>query len=160
MISRIRQLLTGAEAPQPGRRAAEELRLAAAALLVEAARMDGEMGPAERATIGDLLRQRFGLDAAEVAELIDMAEAAAMRSIQIFAFTQAVKNGYAEDERIAMVEMLWEVAYADGKLHHFEANLLRRIAGLIHVPDPVSGAARKRVLARLGLDGDAGATAG
>lgn len=155
MISRLRRLLTQSEAPSPGRRATDELRLAAAALLVEAARMDGEIGAAERATIGDLLRRQFGLEDEEVAELIDMAEAAAMRSTQIFAFTQAVKNGYDAEERVAMIEMLWEVAYADGELHHYEANLLRRIAGLIHVPDPVSGAARKRVLARLGLDGAA-----
>lgn len=159
MIGRLRHLLTQAAVPSAGRRAADELRLAAAALLVEAARMDGRIGQAERATIDGLLRQRFGLDDAEVAELIDMAEAAAMRSTQIFAFTQAVNNGYDAEERVAMIEMLWEVAYADGELHHYEANLLRRVAGLIHVPDPVSGAARKRVLARLGLDGKADATA-
>src|SRR5690606_8951937 len=150
---RLRNLLARSEAPSMGRRAADELRLAAAALLVEAARMDGEIGEAERSTIDGLLRERFGLDEAETAELMDMAEAAAMRSTQIFGFTQTVNAGYSAEERIAMIEMLWEVVYADGKLHHYEANLLRRIAGLIHVPDPVSGAARKRVLARLGLDG-------
>ena len=159
MMERLRSLLTGADAPSAGQRAAEELRLAAAALLVEAARMDGEFGAAERATIGRLLRERFGLGEAGTAELIDMAEAAAMRSTQIFAFTQAVNNGYSAEERVAMIEMLWEVAYADGVLHHYEANLLRRVAGLIHVPDPVSGAARKRVLARLGLAGEGDRTA-
>lgn len=153
MITRLRKLLTGGDTPSPGRRAVDELRLAAAALMVEAGRMDGEIGAPERETIGKLLRRHFGLDEDEVAELMDMAEAAAMRSSQIFAFTQAVNNGFAADERVAMIEMLWEVVYADGELHHYESNLLRRIAGLIHVPDPVSGEARKRVLARLGLDG-------
>lgn len=153
MISRIRDILARAERPAPGRRAADELRLAAAALLVEAARMDGEFGAAERETVLDLLERRFELTPADARELLDAAEAAAMRSTQLFAFTQAVKNAYDAEERIAMIEMLWEVAYADGELHDYEANLLRRVAGLIHVPDPVSGAARKRVLARLGLDG-------
>jgi uncharacterized tellurite resistance protein B-like protein len=153
MISRIRDLWARAERPAPGRRAADELRLAAAALLVEAARMDGEFGAAERETVLDLLEHRFELTPEEARELLEMAVAAAMRSTQLFAFTQAVKNGYDAEERIAMIEMLWEVAYADGALHDYEANLLRRVAGLIHVPDPVSGAARKRVLARLGLDG-------
>ena len=153
MISRIRDLLARAERPAPGRRVADELRLAAAALLVEAARMDGEFGAAERETVLDLLEHRFELTPEEARELLEMAVAAAMRSTQLFAFTQAVKNGYDAEERIAMIEMLWEVAYADGALHDYEANLLRRVAGLIHVPDPVSGAARKRVLARLGLDG-------
>jgi uncharacterized tellurite resistance protein B-like protein len=47
--------------------------------------------------------------------------------------------------------MLWEVAYADGTLHDYEASLLRRITGLLYVSDRESGEARKRVLARLGL---------
>lgn len=152
MISRIRALLAGT-GPAPGRRAADELRLAAATLLVVAARMDGSFDEAERATVHGLLRRQLGLDPAEAGELLDLAEAAAMRSTQLFAFTETVKNGYAPDERIAMIEMLWEVVYADGTLHDYEANLLRRVAGLIHVPDPVSGTARKRVLARLGIDG-------
>jgi len=50
-----------------------------------------------------------------------------------------------------MMEMLWEVAYADGRLHEYEASLARQVAGLIHVSDRDNGAARKRVLARLGL---------
>lgn len=153
MIASIRDLFARADKPATGRRAAEELRLAAAALLVTAARMDGDFGAAERETVLGLLRSRLDLAESDAAELLDMAEAAAMRSTQLFAFTAAVNKGYAPEERIAMIEMLWEVAYADGKLHDYEANLLRRIAGLIHVPDPVSGAARKRVLARLGLDG-------
>lgn len=152
MISRIRNLLARAESAAPGRRAADELRLSAAALLVEAARMDGEFGDTERKTVRRLLEERFDLLPDEAQELLEMAEAAAMRSTQLFHFTQTVKDGYAPEERIAMIEMLWEVAYADGTLHDYEANLLRRVAGLIHVPDAVSGAARKRVLTRLGLE--------
>ena len=50
-----------------------------------------------------------------------------------------------------MIEMLWEVVFADGKEHAFEANLVRRVTGLIYVTDHESGSARKRVRARLGL---------
>ncbi|HJO87881.1 MAG TPA: TerB family tellurite resistance protein [Rhodospirillales bacterium] len=50
-----------------------------------------------------------------------------------------------------MIEMLWEVAYADGNVDHFEANLISRIAGLIYVNDRGRGDAKKRVIARLGI---------
>jgi uncharacterized tellurite resistance protein B-like protein len=50
--------------------------------------------------------------------------------------------------------MLWEVAYADGRLHHMESSLIRRVAGLLYVPDQDSGAARRRVRERLGLGPD------
>jgi uncharacterized tellurite resistance protein B-like protein len=49
-----------------------------------------------------------------------------------------------------MIEMLWEVVYADGNVDHLEANLLRRVAGLLYVTDRESGEARKRVLDRKG----------
>ena len=51
-----------------------------------------------------------------------------------------------------MIEMLWEVAFADGKADHYEKNLISRVAGLIFVSDKDRGEARKRVLARLGIE--------
>ena len=151
MINRIKALVLGAEdgdAVPFG--SADDTQVAAVALLVEAAVMDGEFDPAERRTIARLLEDRFGLEGAEVEDLIAAGEDAVERSHQLFAFTRVVKQGFDFDERIRMIEMLWEVAYADGELHDYEASLVRRVAGLIHVADRDSGAARKRVLARLG----------
>jgi uncharacterized tellurite resistance protein B-like protein len=155
MLERLRQLFgAGAEqSPAAGRHSFEERQLAAAALLVEAASMDSDFGTAERATIGELLRSRFGLSAAEADELLGEAEQAAGASVQWQGFTRAVNDGFAPEERIFVIEMLWEVAYADGRLHDYEASLLRRVTGLLYVSDRDSGEARKRVLARLGLAG-------
>jgi len=83
------------------------------------------------------------------------------RSSQLVRFTRTIKDEFGPQQRIDFIEMLWEVAYADAHLHPYEANLLRRVAGLIYVPDQESGAARKRVLVRLGLDAeDAAGSAG
>ena len=59
-----------------------------------------------------------------------------------------MKDGFSHDERVRMIEMLWEVVLADDEIHDHEANLLRRVAGLIYVSDRESGDARKRVLDR------------
>ena len=154
MFDRLRQLLgTGAdEAQAPRPHSFEERQLAAAALLVEAASMDSEFGAAERAKIGQLLRSRFGLGAAEADDLLAEAERTAAESVEWQGFTQAIKDGFPPAERILVIEMLWEVVYADGQLHDYEASLLRRIAGLLYVSDRESGEARKRVLARLGME--------
>ena len=133
-----------------GRHDDEELRLAAAALLIEAARLDGQFEPRERARIAAVLQTRFMLDAAEVSSLIDAASASVDGSVEIYGFTRMVKQNFDHDERVKLIEMMWEVAYADGELHPFEANLLRRVSGLLYVTDQESGAARKRVVARLG----------
>jgi len=155
MLERLRQLFgpRPQEAPAARRHSFEERQLAAAALLVEAASMDSHFGPAERATIGQLLQSRFGLSGAEAADLLAEAEQAASESVQWQGFTRAVNDGFAPEERIQVIEMLWEVVYADGQLHDYEASLLRRITGLLYVSDRESGEARKRVLARLGVQG-------
>jgi uncharacterized tellurite resistance protein B-like protein len=152
MLDRLQRLLTGrAPEAQPKAHSFEERQLAAAALMVEAAIMDSAFDAAERARIGELIRDRFALGADEAADLIAEAERAVAASVQWHGFTSAIKDGYDHAERVELIEMLWEVAYADGRLHDYEASLLRRIAGLLYVSDRDSGEARKRVLARLGL---------
>jgi len=155
MLERLRQLFgAGPEEARAARRHSfEERQLAAAALLVEAASMDSHFGAAERTTIGELLQSRFGLSAPEADELLAEAERAAGASVQWQGFTRAVNDGFPPEERIQVIEMLWEVVYADGELHDYEASLLRRITGLLYVSDRESGEARKRVLARLGVKG-------
>ena len=157
MIGRIRALLRGDGdgLGGAGHHGTDELTLATAALLVEAAVMDGDFSQAERRTIGGLLVGRFGLDEAEVADALDAAGEAVRDSSQLYAFTRVIKDRFDHDERVRMIEMLWEVAYADGHVHDYEASLVRRVAGLVYVPDRESGEARKRVLQRLGVADDA-----
>ena len=64
-------------------------------------------------------------------------------------FTRVIKDVYPLEERTQVIEMLWEVVYADGVLHDYEANLMRRVGGLLYVSDRDQGAARKRVLDRI-----------
>lgn len=139
--------------PEARPRGGEAHQLAAAALLVEAASMDDSFDAAERATILSLLTGRFGLSAEEGEELLADAEAEVDRSNQLYAFTKPIKDAFDHEERIELVEMLWDVAYADGELHDYEASLIRRVTGLLHVSDRDSGAARKRALDRLGQQG-------
>lgn len=129
-------------------------QLAAAALMVEAARLDGSFAPAERQRIREILQRRFALPVDLAQELLAEAEAAAEASADWHRFTREIKDALDPAGRIAVIEMLWEVAYADGELHDYEASLLRRVVGLLHVDDRESGEARRRVLARLGLAED------
>jgi uncharacterized tellurite resistance protein B-like protein len=64
-----------------------------------------------------------------------------------------INDNLEPEERATILEMLWEVAYADGVVHPYESNLVRRVAGLLYVTDHDSGAARKRVVERLRTGG-------
>ena len=141
MIERILRLLTGEDALSVSA-SPDSLQVAVAALLVEAARMDDHFEGPERETIEHLLMERFELAADAAGMLLRSAEAAVARSTQLFPFTSLAVKRLDEDERIRVIEMLWEVAYADGVLAPQEDMLVRRIAGLIHVPDRARGEAR------------------
>jgi uncharacterized tellurite resistance protein B-like protein len=151
MINRIKSFFARTrEQPLKGddQRSNDELQVAAAALLVEAARLDGGFGKVERETIRSLVKTRFELSDEETESLLEMAETAADKTVQLAGFARTIKNQFSHKERIGLIEMLWEVAYADGELHDYETNLIRRVGGLLYVTDRERGDARKRVLER------------
>ena len=137
MLDRIRNLFMdrGGAPAEGAHHSQDELQLAAAALLVEAACMDDDFDSQERATVQRLLAERFGMEASEAGNLVDLAEQKVAESVELFSFVRTVKDRFDHDERVGLMEMLWEVAYADGTLHDYEANLLRRLTALIHVTD-------------------------
>ncbi len=156
MINRIKALFVerrGAPQARGAGHSHDELRIAAAALMVEAAQLDDTFDARERDKIRELVAERFELGPEESDSLIETAEARVAESSQLHGFTRVVKAAFSQDERIELIEMLWQVVYADGELHHYEANLMRRLAGLLQVADRDVGAARKRARERLDVPG-------
>lgn len=152
MLSFLERVLRGGPvgAP-PGRKEREQL--AAAALLVEAARVDGHFGEEERQSVEKLLSRHLGLAQARLRELMEEAEAAADAATDWQGFTRVLNDSYEHEERIELVEMLWEVIERDGHVDTLEASLMRRVPALMYVSDRDSAEARRRVRARLGLAG-------
>lgn len=120
------------EAEDPTRR----LRLAAAVLLVEVMRADPEVREEERTVARTALQATFGLSIAETAELLRLAEAEADAAASLYEFTSLVDKGLSREEKKRIVEILWLVAFADAEKHPLEEHLIRRVAGLLHVPHP------------------------
>ncbi len=154
MIDSIVEWLTGAT-PRDGGAAQDQLRLALTALLVEAAHSDHHFDETERAVVARLLQRRFNLSPADARALLAAGEREALRSAELFHFAKVINERLSPEQRIELIEMLWEVAYADGVLDDYEDSLLRRVGGLIYVPDRERGMARRRVVDRLGI-GEAG----
>ena len=149
MIDRLKAWLTEEQGEFSGGR--DELQLAVAALLMEAAQVDGHLGEPERAAVQRLLKRKFGLSAEASQALTATGERQAERSIQLFGFARTINERVPRERRVEFIEMLWEVAYADGTLDPLEDSMLRQVGGLIDVPDQERGAARQRVLRRLGI---------
>ena len=151
MIDRIRNLIFNTAGGTPDVASPNEPEAAAAALLVEVALIDGDFDEAERKTVSQLLAGRFDLAADDIENLIIEAEEKVSQAVELHGFAKRAKDAFDHDARIELIEMLWEVVYADGVVHDYEANLVRRLSGLLHVSDRDSGAARKRVIQRLDI---------
>ncbi len=152
MIDSLIGWLTGTPANGVGPQ--DEPKLALTALLVEAAHSHDQFDENERSVVARLLERHFNLSPADARALLAAGEREAERSAELFHFTRVINERLSFDQRVELIEMLWEVAYADGELDQYEDSLLRRVGGLIYVPDRERGMARQRVLRQLGL-GDA-----
>ena len=136
--------LTGGEKHQ-GRFEENDYRLAAAALLVHAATIDGKETGAEHDKLRAVLKSRFALDDAATDELINVGTAAEHEAVDLYHFTSLINRTLDEKGRLAIVEMMWEVVFADGRINEFEDNLMWRTADLLGVSSRDRIALRRRV---------------
>jgi uncharacterized tellurite resistance protein B-like protein len=160
MLKRLKAAIEGmrqSARPKAGAAArTDPTRLACAALLARAAQLDGRLEQVEDDAMLRTMVERFAIDKTEARAILDEAVGDLEESNDIYRYTKVLRDAFDEAERIMLVEMLWEVAYADGVLHEFEAQLMRRLVGLMFVDDRDSGLARKRALDKLGLASEAG----
>src|SRR5215471_11855419 len=134
----------------------DDYRLAAAALLVHVCTVDGDISPAERTRLHDVLKHRFDLDEAGTARLVDAAIAADNEAVDLYHFTHLINRSLDEDGRRRMVEMMWEIVYADGRVTEFEDNLLWRAADLLGVSSRERIELRRHVAGGQARDGQDG----
>jgi len=117
----------------PGRFEPNDYRLAAAALLVHTAAIDGNISDVERQRIHSVIKRAFGLDEAATKELVEEATEAEHEAIDLYHFTSLINRSLDEDGRRRVVEMMWEIVYADGCVSEFESNLIWRAADLLGI---------------------------
>lgn len=142
MITEFLRRLTATE-PEP--LPDTDARLALTALLVRVAKSDGDYAVTEIARIDRIVARRYGLNQVESARLRADAEAIEREAPDTVRFTRAIKDAVHYDDRVAVIEALWDVALADGERADEEDALLRMIAPMLGVTDPDSGLARQRV---------------
>ena len=135
MIEHLKKMFAGQPAMRGLLEQREPLELATAALLVELARADFSESGAERDAIRHLLQKRFGLAEAALDALLADAGQRADDAVSLHEFTHRLNQELPQSEKLAIVEMLWRVSYADGRIDKHEEQLIQRIAGLLHISD-------------------------
>jgi uncharacterized tellurite resistance protein B-like protein len=148
MFDAIKKLISDlGEGDRPAPRFGEsDYRLAAAALLVHAAAIDGNIAEVERKKLHAVIMQRFDLDDAGADKLIAAATAAEQQAIDLYQFTSRLNRALDQAGRTRIVEMLWQVVCADGIITEFEDNLVWRAADLLGISRDERIALRERVM--------------
>lgn len=127
------------------------LQLATAVMLVEVMRADTTFHAGEYAAVQAALRETFALSADEAQRLAELAEATAQGATDLFAFTSRINEHFDMPQKLRMVEQMWRVAYADGRLAEHERHVLWRVADLLHVPQGAYVHARLRAQQAAGV---------
>ncbi|MGJ8615621.1 MAG: TerB family tellurite resistance protein [Sulfitobacter sp.] len=132
----------------PAPMADSDARLALTALLVRIARSDNDYAPRERDIIDQIAQDRYGLSAAEARKLRKDAESVESEAPDTVRFTRAIKDAVPYDDRVEVIEALWQVVLADGTRADEEDALLRMVSSLLGVTDTDSAMARRRMNAQ------------
>lgn len=132
-------------APDPAPLPDADARLALTALLVRVARTDGQYDDSEKTRIDKIAATRFGLSPFEVTKLRSDAETLESEAPDTVRFTSAIKDAVPYEDRIGVIEALWQVVLADGVREAEEDALLRLVSKLLGINDRDSAMARQRV---------------
>jgi uncharacterized tellurite resistance protein B-like protein len=132
LFDNLNTSLNGAAALSPAEEA-HTLQLATAVLLVEVMRAEPAMKDAERDTIIQALRRKFTLEDDEVERLFELAHETARTAYDYQRFTRSLNDRFTQEQKINVVEAMWEVAYADHHLDAHEQHVISKVAGLLHV---------------------------
>ncbi len=124
---------------------AEELRVAACALLLEVAHADDHFSADERTHMRRLVRRHFGLKQSAADELISIAEDERRRRVDLWGFTKLVKTQYSIGQKLVLAEAMWGLVLADGKLVAREDYIMRKISRLVGLKTGYLAEARRRL---------------
>lgn len=134
MIGAIKQFFDQRIAVDADNASADQrLQVATAAMLIEMMRADFDVSPKELDIVANAIQTTFGFSSGETREIIRLAEEEAKQATDYFQFTSLINKRFTPEEKIRVIELMWQVAYADGRIDKYEDHLVRKIAGLLHV---------------------------
>lgn len=156
MLGAIRQFLSSQLAlidreSTDAAKAERGYQLATAALLLEMTRADFEIAPEELDAVVAAIKRAFALTDQETQNLLELAELEVEQAVSLHEFTSTINAYLSPDQKDHVVELLWEIAFADGKLDKYEDHLVRKVADLLHVRHRDFIKAKHKVQAKLDL---------
>ena len=118
-------------------------------IMIEAANSDGIISNDEIEKISNALVEIFKQDKSKVAKVIEEGISNKNEPRSLYFYTSKINKIYSEERKILLIEILWEIILSDGKIHDFESNLIRRLAGLLYISDVSCGNAKIKAIEKI-----------
>jgi len=150
VLKTIREFFDRNLAPAGAEPAPRSIELATAALLIEVVRCDAAITDDERQSVQHAVRDKFGLEPHDAETLIRLAEDEVAQANDLFQFTSLINRDFTQEQKLAVIELMWRAALADATISAHEHHVLRRIAELLHVAHGDYIAAKMRAQATAG----------
>ena len=155
MLNKIAAFFNAQMAPPQETKSAEtderRLIIATGALLLEMAQADDDFSDLEKEKIIDILRQEYQLNSAEAGKLLELARHELQESLDLWQFTNLINQHFPNQDKMRILEILWHVIFADGKVDKYEEHLIRKVSFLLNLEHRDLIEAKLRVKERLGL---------
>ncbi|TFG92648.1 MAG: TerB family tellurite resistance protein [Syntrophobacterales bacterium] len=110
-----------------------DIRIATCALLLEMSQIDGEFSESEREGILSIIKREYEVDDEHITAIIETADKELKGSLDLWQFTNLINHNYTQEEKIKIIEMVWHIAYTDGRLDKHEDFLVHKIANLLRL---------------------------
>ena len=123
-----------------------DVRVAACALFVEMARIDEKFTEAEMDTILSIVQDRYGLSRKHADALVAEADKELDKSVDLWQFARLINEHYSPDEKIEIIEILWQMVFVDGKMDRYEHYLMNKLKNLLRLSHDQLIAAKLKVL--------------
>ncbi len=133
MLTRIRKIFQTDRQQASPAEAELQQRIAACVLLLEAAHADYDLSPLETARLVDTVTARFALSPAYAAELLEVANQERQDGVDLWQFTNTVNQRFSKEDKLALLEDVWGIIFADGRLERHEDHLVHKLANLLRL---------------------------
>jgi uncharacterized tellurite resistance protein B-like protein len=137
MFERLKSVFIPHDAASAGLNAADNtqrIQVATAVILLEVANADDEYSVEERDTVINILKDNFHIADEEVSELLTVSDEERKGSVDMWHFANIINENYSEQEKYRVMESIWRVIYADGRLDKYEDHIVHKLATILHIP--------------------------
>ncbi|MBW2648326.1 MAG: TerB family tellurite resistance protein [Deltaproteobacteria bacterium] len=110
-----------------------DIRIATCALLLEMSQIDGDFSESERESILSAIREDYHVDDEHATAILEAADEELKGNLDLWQFTNLINHNYTPEEKIKIIEMVWRIAYTDGRLEKHEDFLAHKLANLLHL---------------------------